>query len=361
MDRNRQFVLGGLLAVLIVVSLATLFEIANVVVFAITVAYVLYPFRQWLTDHGLSRRLASAVSTLVAFLAVVALLAPLVYIIYERRNELVNSLSRIPETISVDIGEWEYVVETDPFIDTVEAALTDLAVDIALAAPRLVLELAVFALLLYGILYRPGAIGVAMYELVPESYHDVLTRLHERTQTTLFSIYVVQASTAVSTFAIAFVLFSALGFSAPLSLAVVAGIFQFVPIVGPSVLIVLLAANEFVLGFTTRAALVLVVGLVFVSFVPDAVIRTKLASKAGEIASSLYFVGFVGGILTIGAIGIIVGPLVIALLVEVVRLLSENNRSGQARLTEEAEGVDSGDDPVGDPRVVGDGGEQKSP
>lgn len=358
MDRNRQFVLGGLLAVLIAIGVATLFEIVNVVVFAITVAYVLYPFRRWLAAQGLSRRLASALSTLVAFLAVVILLAPLVYIVYERRTELIVALERVPETLSVDIGEWEYVIETEPFIDTIEDALTDIAVASALAAPRLVLELAVFTLLLYGILYRPGAIRKAMYELVPSSYHDVLTRLHERTQTTLFSIYIVQATTAASTFVIAYIVFSVLGFTAPFSLAIVAGIFQFVPIVGPSVLIVLLAVNEFVLGFTMRAVLVLVLGLVFISFVPDAVIRTKLASRAGEIASSLYFVGFVGGILTVGAIGIIVGPLVIALLVEVVRLLSENNMSGQTTLTE------STDTLVGEPtgtQATGDEGEQKSP
>jgi predicted PurR-regulated permease PerM len=36
---------------------------------------------------------------------------------------------------------------------------------------------------------------------------------------------------------------------------------------------------------------------------------------------SLYFVGFVGGVLTLGAIGIIAGPLIVAILVEVVELL----------------------------------------
>lgn len=325
MERNREYALGGLLALFVVLSLVTLFEILNVVVFAITVAYVLYPFRQMLARRGLSPRIASALSTLLAFLVVVLLIAPLIYAIYNRREDLIASLGRIPETIELTLGEFTFVLETAPVIDGAEEIVSDVAVEIALSAPRLALELAVFTLLLYGILYRPGAIYKAMYELVPPPYHDILTRLHRRTRTTLYSIYVVQATTALATFVIGFVVFWSFGLPSALWLAVFAGLFQFVPIVGPSVLIVLLAVNEFLFGATTQAVLILVFGLVFVSFIPDAIIRTKLASRSGEIAGSLYFVGFVGGILTMGAIGVIVGPLVIALLVEVVRLLSERH------------------------------------
>lgn len=351
MDRNRQLVLGGLLALFAVLSLVTLFEIVNVVVFAITVAYVLYPLRRWLANRGLSNRLASAASTVVAFLAVVVLIAPLVYVVNERRNQLIAALDRIPETVPIAIGDVEFVVETAPFVNTAEGIVRDLAVALALAAPGLVLGLAVFTLLLYGILYRPRSVRTALYELVPPSYHDVLARLHRRTSNTLFSIYIVQALTALATFLIAAVVFYALGYEAVLSLAAIAGILQFVPIVGPSILVTLLALNDLVVGVTTRAILVLVFGLVFVSFVPDAVVRTQLAGRAGELASSLYFVGFVGGILTVGAIGIIVGPLVVALLVEVVALLSERESPQQTTL----------DDREREPTGVGHGSEQKSP
>ena len=323
MKWNRQLVLGGLLAVCIVLSLVTLFEILNVVVFAITVAYVLYPVRRELATQGFPRRIASALTTLLAFLVVVVLVVPVIYAIYDRREQLIVLLNRIPDTVDFDLFGFAFAVETEPLIDTAQDLVSEIAVGLALSAPRLVLELAVFTLLLYGILYRPGAVRDAMYRLVPPPYHDILGRLHERTRTTLYSIYIVQAATAVATFAIAFVVFSAFGLSSPLWLALFAGLLQFIPIVGPSILIVVLAINEFLLGLTTRAALMLVVGLVFVSLIPDAVIRTQLASRAGEIAVSLYFIGFVGGILTLGAIGVIVGPLVVALLVEVVKLLSE--------------------------------------
>jgi predicted PurR-regulated permease PerM len=62
-------------------------------------------------------------------------------------------------------------------------------------------------------------------------------------------------------------------------------------------------------------------GLVLVGFLPDAVIRTKLAGRTADLPASLHFVGFVGGVLTLGLIGFIAGPL----LVESLVLLSEGH------------------------------------
>lgn len=332
MVRNRELLLSGLLGILALLSVIILFEILPVVVFAITVAYVLYPLRMQMTKRGVSDRVASSLATSVAFLVVVALLAPIVYVTNQRRGQLIDVLEQIPDTISLGLAGMEFAVETSSVVESAEQVIRDIAVRVALAAPGLALELTVFTFLLYGLLLRPHKIRDAMYALVPASYHDILTRLHERTRSTLYTIYIVQAATAAGTAVIAAIVFLVMGYPAPFTLAVLAGILQFIPILGPTILVAGLAAFDVILGFETRAAVLFVVGLVLIGFVPDAIIRTRFAGRAGEIAASLYFVGFVGGILTIGPIGLIVGPLVVALLVEVVELVSERGRSPQTTL-----------------------------
>lgn len=332
MDRNRQLVLGGVLAVLLAAAAVVLAAVLRVVVFAITVAYVLYPLRKRLAGRGFPRRLASAIATTVAFLVVVAVASPVAYVVYRRQSELVGVVDSLPDTVTVTVGDDEFAVETADLIDTVAATVKDIAVDAAVAVPRLALELTLFTLLVYGMLLRPSAIRTAIYELVPGRYHDIVSRLHSRTRVTLYSIYVLQALTAAATFLIALLVFVAFGYSAPFTLAVIAGILQFIPIVGPSVVIVLIAGNDVLMGFPVRGAAIVVVGLVLIGFVPDAVIRTQLAGYTGKLAPALYFVGFVGGILTIGAIGLIVGPLVVALLVETVTMLSERDVPEQSTL-----------------------------
>jgi predicted PurR-regulated permease PerM len=122
--------------------------------------------------------------------------------------------------------------------------------------------------------------------------------------------------------------FFLLGYGAPFTLAVFAAVLQFVPVVGPSVLVAALASVDFLAGNVTRAVLVAALGMTLVGFAPDAVIRPRLAKWAAHLPMSLYFIGFTGGVLTVGPIGFIAGPLAVAVLVEVVSLLADEGPTG---------------------------------
>ena len=320
---NRRRLLSALLVAVAALATVVLAEVLRTVVFAVTVAYVLYPVRQQLVSHGLSRRIACVTTTVIAFLAAALLVAPLLYVLYQRRSELIDILERIPDFVPISVGDFETVIEIAPYAAAAEAWVREVAIAVASAAPVLVLEFVVFTFLVYGILYRPVAVERAVLGIVPPEYQDIPMRLHRRTRETLYSIYVLQAATAAATFILALSVFRVLGYSSPILLAVIAGVLQFVPVVGPSILVVGLATGDFLVGDPGRAVAVLVLGLVIVSFVPDAVIRTQLAGWAGKISPGLYFVGFVGGILSLGAVGLIVGPLVVSLLVEVIDMLTE--------------------------------------
>lgn len=323
MAPDRRVVLAGLLGAAVVVAAFLLWSVVWTVFFAITVAYVLYPLRQRLVARGHSPRVASAVSATAAFLGVVALLAPLVLALYSRRRAFFDLLDALPATVPLDLGGTTVPIDVAGGIAFLQSAARDVAVDLAAASPVIALKATLFAFVLYALLLNPMAPRRALFRLVPPSYHDVLEALHDRARRTLYAIYVVQAATAAGTFVVAFVVFFLLGYESPFTLAVVAGILQFVPIVGPSILVIGLAAFDVVAGAGVRALLVAFFGLVFVGFLPDAVIRPKLAGRTAHLPASVYFIGFTGGALTVGVVGVIAGPLAVALLVEAVALLSD--------------------------------------
>lgn len=324
MAYNRQKLLGVLLATMLVLCYVILSAILGVIVFSITVAYVLFPFRRELADRGLSPRLASAGATLLAFLSVSVVLFPVVFAFYQRRTALREAASSLPKTVAIDLAGFSTEIEVAPIVERVTNALQGFTLELALAIPELLVGVAVFSFIVYGILYKPRAVSTAVYEAVPPSYHDILDRLHVRTRDTLYAIYVIQAATALGTFLIAAVVFFALGYESALWLAFFAGLLQFLPVIGPSVIIVGIAGVDLVYnGLPARAAAVLVLGLLFIAVLPDLLIRPKLAQQTGDFSSTLYFVGFMGGILTVGTMGFILGPLVVALLVEVVHMLAE--------------------------------------
>jgi predicted PurR-regulated permease PerM len=330
---RRRLVLAGLLAGVLVLAGVVLFDVLSTVFFAVTVAYVLYPARRWLVARGMPVWAASAAVAVGAFaIVLLVVVAPLAFVLYRRRRALIDLLQEIPETIEIPIGEFTYVVESAGLVGGAQSVLRDLAVGIASAAPVLALEFLLFAILLYALMLRPAAAGETLLGVVPPEYHDVVRALDDRVRETLFGIYVLQAATAAGTFLVALVVFFLLGYDAPFTLAVFAGLLQFVPVVGPSVLIGGLAVLDVLAGEVTRAALVTVIGLVLVGFAPDAVIRPRLAEWAAHLPMSLYFIGFTGGVLTVGPVGFIAGPLAVAVLVEVVSLLGEEASSDTRRL-----------------------------
>ncbi|QLD89720.1 AI-2E family transporter [Natronomonas salina] len=328
--RRRRYVLAGLLVAVGLLAAAILWEVLEVVFFAITVAYVLYPVRQRLVHRGVSRRIASALVTTLAFVALVALLAPIAWTLFRRRQAIIDLLRDLPATIPVQVTGFTVDVDVASAVDSAVVFLREVAASLALSSVVIALQLALFTFLLYGLLLRPSAVGRAAFEITPPEYHDVIRALHRRTAGTLYALYVIQAATAVVTFPIALAVFYGLGYADAFMLAVIAAILQFIPIVGPGALAVGMAGYDLVAGVPERAVAVAILGPTLIGLLPDVLVRPRLATSRADLSASLYFVGFVGGVLTLGVIGIIAGPLVVALLVEVVDLLSDDRRPIEA-------------------------------
>ncbi|MBX0322769.1 AI-2E family transporter [Halomicroarcula sp. F13] len=330
--RQRTYVLAGLLAALALLTTALLSSVLATVFFAITVAYVLFPLSEWFVGHGLSKRLAAAAATAIAFVGGSLVLVPPVVVLYRRRRDLFAFFRQLPEDVTVVLGEMRYTLDIQSALVGLRRSLTDLAVGLASETPIIALKVVLFTILVYAMLWQPSAPGKVLYRTIPHPYHDVVTRFHERLRGTLYAIYVLQAATAFGTFLVAWAVFAALGYDSAFSLAVVAGVLQFVPVVGPSVVVLAIAAAEVVVGDVVGALLVTVLGLVLVGFLPDAVIRPRLARYTTGMPASLYFVGFTGGVLSLGLVGFIAGPVIVALLVEAANLLAEERGPGQQAL-----------------------------
>jgi predicted PurR-regulated permease PerM len=351
---RRQQVLGGLLVGTGLLTLVLLADVIETVFFAITVAYVLYPIRRELYSRGVPRRVAAALAATVGFVFAVAVVTPIVVALYLRRDELLKFLQNVPGEQPITLFGMTYVVDVSQLLAQARDAVIDAGVNIAGAAPVLALKGFLFVILLFGLLLRPGNVRRAAVRIVPGEYHDVVFALHHRVRDTLYALYVLQAATALGTFVVAYVVFWALGYDAAFSLSIFAGILQFIPVLGPSILVAAIAAGQLMAGEVVAAVLVVVFGLVLVGFLPDAVIRPRLATVTTGMPASLYFVGFTGGTLTIGVVGVIAGPLVVAVLVEVVELVTDERTSVQQTLGDAVERErppdddrDDRDDPAG--------------
>lgn len=138
---RRRYVLTGLLAVVGLLTVGILWEVVQVVFFAITVAYVLYPTRMRLVDRGISARVASAVTTVAAFVGLVLILLPIVWTVVRRRHDLVAIFQGLPAELPIEVMGFEYVVDVAGLVTATSAFLRDVAITVATDAFVLLLQL----------------------------------------------------------------------------------------------------------------------------------------------------------------------------------------------------------------------------
>jgi predicted PurR-regulated permease PerM len=322
MDR-RLGVLGGVLTVIAVLAAVILFEVLGTVFFALTVAFLLAPVRRRIRDRGVSRLVTTIVVTAAAFIGVIVLTAPVGYLLFARFGDVLAFLNALPESIPLEFAGFRYDLVVADLLVLAERQLRLTVTSLAAALPVLVTKFALFVLLVFSLLYNESDIRSSVIAVVPPEYRDIANALHERARNTLYALYVLQAVTALATFLIALPVFVVLGYGSPLVLATVAGVLQFIPVAGPSILIAVLVGGNLLTGDIVGAVLIALLGGGLIAWLPDLAIRPRLASRTANINSSLYFIGFVGGLLSLGALGVIVGPLVIDLLAETAGLVAD--------------------------------------
>jgi len=340
-SRQRRYVLAGIVVVLGVVTGGILLEVLGTILLSLTVAYVLVPVQRWFVRRGLTEWTGALDATLVGFGVALAVSTPLVVAFYFRLEQVVDAVMALPRELSVSLFGLTYAIETGQVQATVLEFVQGAAASLALALPVLAIKAALFGVLLFGILLKGDAAGRAAIAPVPHAYRDIVHALARRARETLYAIYVLQVATSIATLAVAYPLFWALGYEAALTLAIAAAVLQFVPIIGPSMLVVPIALYHVAAGDLVAATLLATLGLVLIAWLPDVAVRPRLARRSAGLPGSLYFVGFTGGLFTLGAIGVVVGPLLVAVFVEAVDLLADEV-NGDATFTDLAEGDHEG-------------------
>jgi predicted PurR-regulated permease PerM len=116
--------------------------------------------------------------------------------------------------------------------------------------------------------------------------------------------------------------FLALGIPTPAVWGVLMGALSLIPMIGPAFVWIPAGAVLIATDSTVRGVLLLLFGLLVISTV-DNIIRAVLVSGRARVHPLVVFFGVLGGVLMFGAVGILVGPVLIvaaAALMEMARL-----------------------------------------
>jgi predicted PurR-regulated permease PerM len=161
---------------------------------------------------------------------------------------------------------------------------------------------------------------------MPEPLNSFVNRLSDVTVDTLYAIYVVQVAIAVLTFFIAIPVFYLLGYGNILFYSFFAAFCELVPVLGSSVAFLLIGAYALAIGDLRGVLILFVLGYIVVSCMPEIFIRPVLVGRRVKINPVIMFVGIIGGLLTMGLAGFVLGPVIVVLLITSYRMYIQDRK-----------------------------------
>jgi len=192
-----------------------------------------------------------------------------------------------------------------------------------------IIDLVVIELSLFY-LFRDGREVVQMLkEVAPMRAHHrerMMSEVVELISVTISSGFIV----AVVQGTLSGVVFWLIGIPSPVFWAVISGFLAFLPVVGPWLVWAPAGLGLLLDGHSGRGALLLVLGFVVVSGA-DNVLRPILIAGRAQLNALLVFIAVFGGIQAFGFIGVVVGPLVVATAVGLLKGYSDSLREQRAK------------------------------
>lgn len=251
----------------------------------------------------------------------------------------------LPPEADGDFSLWAWVQEEwMPLAQLYGARAVETLRYVGGMALRAALQVVTFFVVVHGVLTQ----GPSWWRWLVD--HAPLPRLHMVRYGAAFvetgrGVVLGMGGAALAQASIAGVLFAAVGVQRALVLAVLTFAGAFVPGVGASLVWMPVAAGLALQGYSERALVVVVVGLTLIGTI-DNVLRPVLARYALlQLPTHVVFLTMVGGLLTLGPVGLLAGPLLVRLASEALQIRREAS-DGPAPLRERTEA------PAVAPRVV---------
>jgi predicted PurR-regulated permease PerM len=183
------------------------------------------------------------------------------------------------------------------------------------------LDSIIFFASLYVLLVHGEQFRVRIMARIPDTVRGHVQKMADDIVDTLYAIYVVLVAIAALTFVISIPVFWVLGYGHVLFYSFLCAICELIPVLGSSVVFIFLGAYALSIGDITGVLILFFFGYICVAALPEIFVRPVLMGRRLKLHPLLMLIGFIGGIIALGMVGFVIGPVIIVLLMDIYRLL----------------------------------------
>lgn len=325
------YFLFGLLLLLAWVSLRIVGVFLDWVLVGLFLAYISYPAYEAILKR-IKQRTVSAL--LMVWAVALVILAPLALLALALVRELENLLVAVNRR-GFEAREAEWASSIDRLLDllglgasvdsraVIEEAkqwITDRLADIARDLPADIVAGAIGVFVLLYVMYYTYTDGPKLMEYLRQALpmqESHRFKLFREVGNVVRAVMFGTVLTALIQAAIGGVGFVIFGVPGALLWTVVMFVLALLPIVGPPIVWVPAAWYLFDTGHTFAAVGLFFYSLILVSGI-DNLIRPKLIGSRAQVHPVVILLGVLGGVIVFGAVGVLIGPLVLAIFVTIV-------------------------------------------
>jgi predicted PurR-regulated permease PerM len=322
----------------------------NVLLWAMVLVVVFQPFHRRLLTRLGRPGLAAAVSTL---LVVVTILGPVTMITVAVIDEVRDTAQRLEtnpvQLFSLDspmlgpVLRWvDQYVDIERFqsptvvrehLERWTGAIANRTIGVVGSAVGVVIQMLLVVFTMFY-LFRDGlALRRALDDMLPLEHsqtRDVFARTREVIGATVHGVIVIAMIQGV----LGAFIFWVLGLPSPLLWGVVMFLLSMIPMAGAFLVWAPAAVFLAVTGFWIKAVILVAWGVLVVGAI-DNVLSPKLVGKRTRLHELLIFFSVLGGLEVFGVLGLVLGPVVVAITLALIEMVRQANRPPKETLREE--------------------------
>ncbi|MBU7017282.1 MAG: AI-2E family transporter [Theionarchaea archaeon] len=335
---SRFFQIGSLVAfcLLLVLGFYITYYFLDILLIAVVLSYLVRPVKEKMNLKN---------ETISTFLAEILVLVPLALLFAFTFISLVNALAaqhalrdvflglesiqntftqyigRILDVLGLggtQIAEESLNLITEK-IESLTQDITEIVISSVFGIPYWVARLFLAAFISFYLVRDGKGIRDGLIKIVPESTRSRVIRLINACDAVVYGVVVGYLFKAILTGVISVIVFSILGIGNPVVMGVVIAVFDFIPLIGPWTIFVGLFFWYALQGEITYAIEVSAICYVTISLIPELYVRPKVAGTISHVHPMVMLIGILGGIMSLGPIGVVAGPLILGVIVAIIK------------------------------------------
>lgn len=297
---------------------------------AAILAYLFYPIYRFVNNKLDKKGLSSLIMILFIVLLIVFPIFYMINTLIAEIPALYSSLVAAAEHIDVlnelfanIYNDYGISIELQNIFGSVTATLLGFFQGILLSIPQRAFDIGITGFFLFFFFKDGEAMLKKTATILPfgkKKSHNIFSKIKAMTDAVVYG----QLITALVQAFFCLLAYFILGVKAPVFWALMTFIFSMIPMIGPGIVYVPLSVSLFIGGLLqnsnwgiARGIILLIYGLLWVSSI-DNIIKPFLISDKVNIHPALILIGVVGGLLSFGVMGLVLGPLILVVILTIL-------------------------------------------